>query len=204
MSLLQLYYYEIPDIFSGTKKQQESKCKTGYMPQLKIIQLNRSHLVSLQNISRKTFIETFADQNSKEDMQLYLDEKLSLETLDQELQHPDSAFFFVELDKNIVAYMKLNRKTAQTELIDINAYELERIYVLNEFKGRKIGQILLDTAIKIATTNKAPFLWLGVWEKNTSAISFYEKNGFQVFDEHLFLLGSDSQRDLLMKRILTS
>ncbi|NLA43929.1 GNAT family N-acetyltransferase, partial [Candidatus Saccharibacteria bacterium] len=39
----------------------------------------------------------------------------------------------------------------------------------------------------------------GVWEHNDKAIRFYEKLGFRPFGEHLFMLGSDPQTDLLMR-----
>jgi ribosomal protein S18 acetylase RimI-like enzyme len=42
-------------------------------------------------------------------------------------------------------------------------------------------------------------LWLGVWEHNTKAISFYKSLGFIPYGEHDFHLGSDRQRDILMR-----
>ena len=43
-------------------------------------------------------------------------------------------------------------------------------------------------------------LWLGVWERNVRAIAFYERWGFATVGEHLFRLGSNDQRDLIMAR----
>ncbi|OYY07322.1 MAG: GNAT family N-acetyltransferase, partial [Sphingobacteriia bacterium 35-36-14] len=51
----------------------------------------------------------------------------------------------------------------------------------------------------IGKTHQPTFIWLGVWEKNSRAIRFYEKNGFKIFSSHLFTLGNDIQTDLLMK-----
>ena len=45
----------------------------------------------------------------------------------------------------------------------------------------------------------ATYIWLGVWEKNLRALSFYRKNGFVAFDKHIFKLGNDIQTDILMK-----
>ncbi len=42
-------------------------------------------------------------------------------------------------------------------------------------------------------------VWLGVWEKNSRAISFYKKMGFQEVGEHTFTLGYDPQRDIIME-----
>ncbi|MEG2102651.1 MAG: GNAT family N-acetyltransferase, partial [Flavobacterium sp.] len=46
------------------------------------------------------------------------------------------------------------------------------------------------------------YIWLGVWEENIRALSFYKKNGFVEFDKHIFVLGDEEQTDLLMKLTL--
>ena len=79
------------------------------------------------------------------------------------------------------------------------AYKIERIYVLKEFHGKKVGQILYDTAFEMAKQRCADYLWLGVWEENPRAINFYKKNGFVEFDKHIFKLGNDEQTDIMMK-----
>ncbi len=43
-------------------------------------------------------------------------------------------------------------------------------------------------------------IWLGVWEKNPKAISFYKKFGFVEVGDQVFPLGNDPQRDIVMKR----
>jgi len=49
---------------------------------------------------------------------------------------------------------------------------------------------------------KVEMLWLGVWERNPNAIAFYEREGFEVFGEHSYLLGTDLQRDLMLRKLL--
>ena len=93
----------------------------------------------------------------------------------------------------------LNFGQAQTEFNDNKALEIERIYVLKEFYGKKVGQVLYDKAFDIAKQAGADYLWLGVWEENQRAINFYKKNGFVEFDKHIFKLGDDEQTDIIMK-----
>ena len=88
---------------------------------------------------------------------------------------------------------------AQTELKENIGLEIERIYVLKEFHGKNVGQILYDTAFEVAKRINAEYLWLGVWEHNPRAINFYKKNGFVEFDKHIFKLGDDEQTDIMMK-----
>jgi ribosomal protein S18 acetylase RimI-like enzyme len=45
-------------------------------------------------------------------------------------------------------------------------------------------------------------IWLGVWERNARALSFYRKWDFQAVGEHAFQLGSDLQRDIVMERAI--
>lgn len=82
---------------------------------------------------------------------------------------------------------------------DDKALEIERIYVLSEYHGKRIGQLLYEKAMQIAKQSNADYIWLGVWEENPRAISFYKKNGFVEFDKHIFKLGDDEQTDIMMK-----
>lgn len=156
----------------------------------------------LQQIGKKTFEETFSASNTKENMVNYLEKSFSLEKLKTELNNKSSEFYFAVLDDRVIGYLKLNTGLAQTELKNKKALEIERIYVLNEFHGKKAGQLLHDKALEVADVKNAPYIWLGVWEKNPRAISFYRKNGFEEFDKHLFKLGDDEQTDILMKKEL--
>ena len=166
---------------------------------MQIRKLDITDLENLQKISIITFRETFEEVNSEEDMQKYLDENLSLERLKNELENQNSEFYFAENNGEILGYLKLNFKDAQTEKVEENHFEIERIYVLKAFLGQKIGQILFDKAIEIGREKNLEYVWLGVWEENKRAIRFYEKNGFEIFGKHDFVLGEDVQTDLLMK-----
>jgi len=161
-----------------------------------------SNLRQLQYIGKQTFIETFAHLNTEADMQEYLNKSFTDEVLLNELDNPNSAFYFAEKDTHVIGYLKLNFGTAQTEMQGDDAVEIERIYVLREFHGQKVGQLLYDKAIEIAQQRNAGFVWLGVWEKNERAIAFYEKNRFVAFDKHTFRLGTDIQTDIMMKLLL--
>lgn len=153
----------------------------------------------LQKIGKQTFYETFSAENTEENMINYLNEGFSIEKLTTELSDKNAEFYFATLDNNVVGYLKLNFGQSQTELQDDTALEIERIYVLKEFHGKKVGQVLYEKAIEIAKQKNADYVWLGVWEENPRAISFYKKNGFVEFDKHIFKLGNDEQTDIMMK-----
>ena len=142
---------------------------------MQIIKLNITDLENLQKISITTFKETFEEVNTEEDMQKYLNENLNEEKLKSELENQNSEFYFAENNGEILGYLKLNFKDAQTEKVEENHFEIERIYVLKAFLGQKIGQILFDKAIEIGREKNLEYVWLGVWEENHRAIKFYKK-----------------------------
>ena len=111
-------------------------------------------------------------------MQSYLDHQLSIEQLTFELNQAGSEFYFALYMQEVIGYLKINFGDAQTELKDKQAMEIERIYVLKEFYGLGVGQMLCDYAIHLARDKDLQYVWLGVWEENHRAIRFYEKNGF--------------------------
>ena len=159
-------------------------------------------ILELQGLGKQTFIETFTQHNSKEDMEQYLTSSFNLETLINQLNNPNSTFYFAQDDQNKVGYLKINLGPAQTELKDPHSLEIERIYVLKSYIGKKAGQLLFEKALAIAKALKLKYIWLGVWEKNERALQFYKKNGFVEFDQHQFVLGKDVQNDILMKLTL--
>lgn len=172
------------------------------MERIDVRRVSLTDIDKLQAIGRQTFFETFSAENTEEDMQKYLDEGFSSEKLAAELNDASSEFYFALLDDSVIGYLKLNFGQSQTELKDNNALEIERIYVLKEFHGKKVGQLLYEKAMQVARQMNASYAWLGVWEKNPRAISFYKKNGFVEFDKHIFKLGNDEQTDIMMKRQL--
>ena len=129
----------------------------------------------------------------------YLANNLGHERFQAELAHPDSQFFVAERGEKVVGYLKLNHGDAQTEPKGPEALEIERIYVLQQYHGTQVGALLYQQALSIAQARNAPYIWLGVWEENPRAIRFYQKQGFVEFGEHIFQLGDDAQRDVLMK-----
>lgn len=169
---------------------------------IEIVRVTLDDIDELQKVGRQTFYETFASENSEENMNEYLASGFSLEKLSSELLDPNSEFYFAKKNSKVIGYLKLNLGESQTELKDSKATEIERIYVLKEMQGQSVGQKLFTVALAVAQENNSAYVWLGVWEKNLKAISFYKKNGFQEFDKHIFKLGDDEQIDIMMRLYL--
>ncbi len=78
--------------------------------------------------------------------------------------------------------------------------EVQRIYVDARWHGRGVAQALMAACLRELQARGADVAWLGVWERNPRAIAFYRKLGFVERGEHVFQVGSDPQRDVVMAR----
>ncbi|RYC52453.1 GNAT family N-acetyltransferase [Flagellimonas olearia] len=162
-------------------------------------QCSVSDLDTLVKISKDTFVAAFEQDNDPTDFQEYINKAFSRERLERELENPDSLFHFVYESNTLVGYFKVNLGTAQTDVHDEKAMELERIYVLEGHQGKQIGAQILQYIIQLVVEQKMEYLWLGVWEHNPKAIRFYQRHGFQKFGEHPYYIGTDEQTDWLLR-----
>jgi ribosomal protein S18 acetylase RimI-like enzyme len=163
---------------------------------------------ALARIGAATFAETFADKNTSDDIQAYLQANFRPEIQAKELAEPGTAAFLAEVSQTSdqrtswlsAGYAKLHRSEPPDCVADTGAVELSRIYVAAGYHGQGIGAALMSACLDTARKQGARTIWLGVWERNTRAIEFYRGFGFAECGDHDFVLGSDRQRDLIMIR----
>jgi ribosomal protein S18 acetylase RimI-like enzyme len=156
----------------------------------------------LTTLSVTTFIDTFGKDNAREDMDKYVAEEMNEAKITEELRDECSLFFLAWHNGILAGYAKIRTGKIPAGLEKNKPMELERIYVLNEYLGKKIGAALMSLCLTYAISNGHDILWLGVWGENYRAINFYRKWGFELFGTHHFKLGDDLQTDVLMKKTL--
>ncbi|QCT75513.1 GNAT family N-acetyltransferase [Macrococcoides canis] len=155
---------------------------------------------ALMEIAYQTFDETFRADNKKENIDEYLKNAFTDEKVLAELHNPDSFFYFIYYEDTLAGYLKLNINEAQTESFEGENLEIERIYILKQFQKKGLGKQLYDKALEVARHLSCERIWLGVWEKNSNAIAFYEQLGFNKIDQHSFYMGDEQQIDYIMMK----
>lgn len=152
----------------------------------------------LSALGTKTFYDTFASFHDEEDIQLYLKKAYNPELIAQNLSNKDIAYFIVSDDDTAIGYTKL-LLDAQHPLLKNKSVELEKIYVLENYLGKKAGKYLMNHALTYAKQEGYKTLFLGVWQENHRAVNFYKKAGFDIFDTRNFQLGKSLCDDFMMK-----
>jgi len=153
----------------------------------------------LSELGARTFYDTFAEANTPENMNAYLKRSFSLEIQFKELSQPDIIFLIAEFEKIPIGYAQLILNSKDEAIKGTRPLEIRRIYVSQEYLGKGVGKELMQATISEARQRGCDCIWLGVWEKNQTAIDFYRKWGFREVGTHLFSVGDDPQNDFMME-----
>lgn len=157
----------------------------------------------LAELGAQTFYDTFAADNTPEDMSAYLASSFSPDKQAAELVEPGVTFFIAEFNGAAAGYAQLRPGQTPPCVTQARSIELVRMYVTRDCFGRGVGEALMQSCIDAARQEGYESMWLGVWEHNGRAQAFYRKWNFRVVGKHIFQLGSDPQTDLLMERALS-
>lgn len=175
-----------------------------------------SDALLLSAIARHTFFDTFAATNDAGDMALHLERAYGVAQQAAELADPLIVTLLVESNGpalseserprrsgesngEVIGYAQLREGDVPDCVIGPRPIELWRFYVLREWHGQGIAQSLMERVRAEAAAHGAATLWLGVWDRNPRAQAFYRKCGFVDVGDHVFLFGTDPQRDLVMQ-----
>lgn len=153
-------------------------------------------------LSIKTFRDTFDEYNTPDNVIQYINGTFTRKIIEHEMRQPGTVFFLALDDRRAAGYAKVRTSHLPEGLQSTSALEIERLYAHRQYFGKRVGHLLMQTCIAHARKKGVQTLWLGVWENNSRAIAFYQKNGFKKFGQHTFMLGEDAQTDWLMKKDL--
>jgi len=159
-----------------------------------------SDVAAMREVAIQSYLDTFAEVNTPENMSAFLAEAYSQQQLEQEFNEPGSLLYLAFSGSRVAGFLKLRQNSEVEYKLGKNTIELQRLYVHKDFLNQKVGAKLMQRALDYASEKKFEWLWLGVWEKNFNAQRFYEKWGFERFGEHVFHMGDDAQTDWLLKK----
>jgi ribosomal protein S18 acetylase RimI-like enzyme len=158
----------------------------------------------LAALAEKTFRETFGAANTSQDMNQHCNQTYGISIQAREILDPEIDTFVCELGGNLIAYAQLSWQPAPSCVNALNPVEIRRFYVDSAWHGKGIANALMTALLEHMTAKHADQVWLGVWEHNPKARKFYQKMGFLEVGSHVFQLGNDPQRDLILSRKVES
>jgi diamine N-acetyltransferase len=154
----------------------------------------------LSTLGAETFFDSFAAENTLENMAAYLAANFSPEKQAGELTDPASRFLILSAHGHPVGYARLRQGQAPPTVVAKRPIEIVRFYARKAWIGKGVGARLMQACLHEARLAGSDVVWLDVWEHNPRAIAFYRKWGFAEAGVQVFQLGDEIQRDLVMSR----
>jgi GNAT superfamily N-acetyltransferase len=156
----------------------------------------------LADFAASTFRAAFAAENRPDNLARYLSRAYGVTQQSAELANPGINTLLAEVDGELAGYAQLRMGAAPNCVAGAAPLELWRFYVAGRWQGRGVAQALMHRVEMEARARGTQTLWLGVWERNERAKSFYRKCGFADVGSQVFMLGTDAQTDRVMARLL--
>lgn len=170
------------------------------MENIRLIHADASHASLLAKLALDTFCESFEKVNNPADFWAYVNEAFHAAQIETEINEPGSQYILAYVNDALAGYARVRQSNeVDDQFPGKKTLELQRIYASEKFIGKGVGKALMDYCLELARKQDAEIMWLGVWEHNHRAQSFYKKLGFEQFSSHVFMLGKDAQTDILMK-----
>jgi GNAT superfamily N-acetyltransferase len=157
----------------------------------------------LAEVGAETFYDSFAADNTPENVAAYLAASFSPEKQAQELADPASRFLIAEAEGATVGYARVKFGQAPAAVAGRRPMEIVRFYARKPWISKGVGARLMQACLREAERADCDVIWLDVWERNPRAIAFYRQWGFVEVGTQVFQLGEDPQRDLLMARVIS-
>jgi ribosomal protein S18 acetylase RimI-like enzyme len=153
----------------------------------------------LSAFAARIFHESFAADNDPGDMAAYMAIAFSPEQQRRELADPRNTYLIAEAGGSIAGYVLIKPGDDAPECVTVQpSAEIARFYVDRPWHGTDVARRLMAETVAEGRRRRVRGLWLGVWEHNVRAVRFYAKSGFRDIGSHVFVLGSDVQRDRVM------
>jgi ribosomal protein S18 acetylase RimI-like enzyme len=156
--------------------------------------------LALSLLAEKTFRTAFADSNTAENMRLHCAASYGHALQLAEIRDPGCETWVAEAGSRLIAYVQLRLNAVSSVVLDERPVEIQRFYVEAAHHGSGLAHDLMQHVVARVEAAGSAALWLGVWERNSRAVAFYLKSGFDVVGEQVFKVGDDPQRDLVMRR----
>lgn len=148
------------------------------MPALTIIPCNASDVQTLAAVAVKSYLETYP-YLWHDGGQWYIDRCFAEPVLENDLRQPNQAWFLLKEDDAAVGYLKLNITHPLEGYETYDSLELERIYLINDVKGKGYGRQAVEFCEQYARRLNKDIIWLKSMD-SVDAPAFYAKLGFEL------------------------
>jgi diamine N-acetyltransferase len=158
---------------------------------ISVIKATESDRDAIARIGKISIAESHRGSCSDDDMNAFLESHYNSDAIKKELNDRNCIYHTIRYNEKPVGFSKIVLNSKHPGIVPENVTKLDRIYLLKEFYGLKLGLQLLNFNIQLCKNNKQSGMWLYTWIGNERAIGFYTKAGFTIIGSHKYLVTKD-------------
>lgn len=141
--------------------------------------------VKLSILFKQVYIQTYGIEGVSDEFANFITKQFSVERIETTiLNHPES-IVVADYKGNLVGVAEIEMSKS-SPIGNIIAPELNKLYILEWFCSKGIGQKLLAFVEDFLAKQGENEIWLWVLESNTRAVAFYEKHDYQCIGNASF------------------
>lgn len=153
---------------------------------ISVIKATAEDYKTIVAIGKVSVEEAHRDSTSAENLNEYLGKNYNDNAIREELNDLNNIYHIISFNKNPVGFSKIILNARHPDIEAENVTMLDRIYLLKDFHGLKLGIELLNFNIELVKHNNQSGIWLYTWVGNKRAVNFYLKAGYKIIGSHKF------------------
>jgi diamine N-acetyltransferase len=161
-----------------------------------------SDAAALAGFGAETFLNTFGHLYSEDDKSFFLEERFSQARTLADIAEAGRYLQLAFQGDTMVGFLDCGRLGLPVAEPEPQSVEVYRLYLAPSQFGTGLAGRLMAMAIDWARTQKAPALYLGVFNANHRAKAFYTKFGFEIVGAYHFKVGNTLDDERIMRLAL--
>lgn len=161
-----------------------------------IIKTTEKDISTIQNLAKESWNSAYANILEQEQIDYMLGLMYSESTLKTHFENPNYHYYLIEEYEVFLGFIGFEFHN------ELKSTKLHRIYFVKEAQGKGLGKKALEF-VKTETQKSGDKRLTLTVNKNNNAKTFYESQGFKVYDEAIFDIGNGYvMDDYLMEFII--
>ena len=155
--------------------------------------------INIAEFMTRNFLAAYGHSSSPKNVQQAVQDYYGVEAQHADLANDSILHCLCVIDNKIAGLAQVKPPKPDG---DQHCYELSRFYVDAPYHGKGIAPVLMEKTLEQLRAKSARALWLSVWQESQQAIRFYQKQGFVISGDTLFMIGDEPMKDWLMSKLL--
>jgi len=153
-------------------------------------------------LKQQVWITTYAVEGIRTEFSNYVLDAFRVENILRTLEDKSRIIIIAEIDNHLVGCVEIALNEKCPVELESDFPEIAVLYVLERFKGRGIGKMLLEESFEHMQSLNYKAAWLTVYHKNLSALEFYQKNQFKTIGSTNFVMDGNKYENKVLLRTL--